>query len=235
MRYLRIILPASIIPALLGYQTGHYPFTLPPLPYDYTSLEPHIDEATMRVHHQGHHLNYVNKLNDALKEHPELQQYSGEELLKNLPKMPKDIRQAIQNNAGGHVNHSFFWQCLAPNTTQMPSKQLLKAITKTFGTFLDFKSKFNEAAKKAFGSGWVWLCYNPSLFSIFSKNRLVIVTTVNQDSPIPQGLIPLLGLDLWEHAYYLKHQNKRDAYIDSWWNVVNWAFVDRSYDLDTRG
>lgn len=225
----------TLIALSLTASADHYPFSLPTLPYGYDALEPYIDAETMAIHHQGHHAKYVDKLNKALESHPDLHLLTLDELLKTVNKLPKDIRQAVQNNAGGHANHSLFWQCMSPSGTQTPSKPLMKAINKSFGSFISFRNQFTQAAQTVFGSGWVWLCYNPSFFSIFSKKKLVIVTTTNQDSPLSQGLIPILGLDLWEHAYYLKYQNKRDNYIESWWNIVNWVFVDWNYTIATQG
>lgn len=194
--------------------------------YAYDALEPHIDTATMQVHYEGHHAGYVKNLNDALKDHPELHLYTLSQLLTMLEKIPNTIRITVQNNAGGHWNHTFFWQCMTPKAKK-PSSKLLKSLKKHFGSFNIFKKQFNEAAKKVFGSGWAWLCYDPH------KSSLVIISTPNQNTPVTGELVPLLGLDVWEHAYYLKHQNKRASYIDAWWNVVNWDFVEENYKKAT--
>ena len=204
------------------YALDHYPFTLLPRGYADSALEPHIDAKTMKVHYEGHHATYVKNLNDALKDHPDFHGYSCKQLLTMLDQLPESIRTTVRNNAGGHENHTFFWNCLTPNKTK-PSNKLLKALKTYFGSFDQFKDKFNEAAKKVFGSGWAWLCLDPR------TNKLSIISTPNQDSPYMNGLIPLLGLDVWEHAYYLKHQNKRASYIDAWWSVVNWPFVEENY------
>jgi Fe-Mn family superoxide dismutase len=213
-----ILLTTSFI-----YSDQRYPFVLEPLEYAFNALEPSIDTATMQVHYEGHHAAYVKNLNEALKSHPELHHYTLSQLLTMPNKIPNDIKTTVRNNAGGHLNHMFFWHCMTPNKNK-PSNKLLKILKKQFGSFDSFKNQFNEAAKKVFGSGWAWLCLN----SI--NNKLVIISTPNQDSPIMQGLIPLLGLDVWEHAYYLKHKNKRASYIDAWWNVVNWSFVEENYN-----
>jgi Fe-Mn family superoxide dismutase len=206
-----------------------YPFWLEPLGYAFNALEPHIDKATMEIHYTGHHAAYVENLNIALKDYPPLQVYTLSQLLTMLDKIPDAIRTTVQNNAGGHMNHTFFWQCMTPKKTK-PSRRLMKRIASMpyFGSFENFKNQFEQAAKKVFGSGWVWLCYDPFL------GEFVIVTTPNQDSPISipekDKLVPLLALDVWEHAYYLKHKNKRASYIDAWWNVVNWPFVEENYN-----
>ncbi|MBY0110015.1 MAG: superoxide dismutase [Candidatus Babeliaceae bacterium] len=204
------------------YPNQHYPFSLDPLGYSFNALEPYIDATTMEVHYTGHHDGYVKNLNDALKDYPELQHYTLGQLLTMLDKIPGIIRTTVQNNAGGHQNHTFFWRCMTPKMNK-PSNKFLKTIKKHFRSFENFKNQFNEAAKKIFGSGWAWLCFDPG------KNRLVIISTSNQNSPITDLLIPLLGLDVWEHAYYLKHKNKRASYIDAWWNVVDWSFVEENY------
>lgn len=202
--------------------TEHYPFSLVPRSYANNALEPYIDEKTMDIHYNGHHATYVKNLNDALKSQAEWQKYSCKQLLIYKDRLPEAIRTVVYNNAGGHENHTFFWNCLTPNKTK-PSNKLLEQIKSSFGSFEAFKDQFNEAAKKVFGSGWAWLCLNPK------KNTLIIVSTKNQDSPITDGLIPLLGLDVWEHAYYLTYQNKRASYIDAFWSVINWPFVEENY------
>lgn len=196
---------------------------LPKLPYNYDALEPFIDAKTMEIHHTKHHQAYLNKLNEALAKHPELENKLLEELLRDLDAVPEDIRGAVRNHGGGHYNHSLFWKTMAS-----PSENLVKeglgprienAILKNFGDFAKFKEQFSNSAATLFGSGWVWLTED--------KGKLSIVTTPNQDNPISKGQRPLLGLDVWEHAYYLKYQNRRPEYIEAWWNVVNWKEVER--------
>ena len=192
------------------------PFEVPDLPYAYDALEPHIDEQTMRIHHDKHHQAYVDKANAAL-EGTEWADKPVEEVLQNLDKLPDDKRTAVRNNGGGHANHSFFWQIMSPDGGGEPDGDLASAIDDAFGGFGDFKSKFAEAGVTRFGSGWAWLVHDGS--------GLAVVSTANQDTPISDGQTPLLGVDVWEHAYYLKYQNKRPDYIEAWWNVVNWGEV----------
>jgi Fe-Mn family superoxide dismutase len=195
-------------------------FELPPLPYDYAALEPSIDEQTMRIHHDKHHGTYVNNLNAALENQPNLQGKSIEELLRDINSVPENIRTAVRNNGGGHANHTMFWEIMAPNAGGQPSGTLAEAINSSFGSFDAFKEQFTKAATTRFGSGWAWLIAN--------DGKLEIISTANQDSPLMEGRVPLLGLDVWEHAYYLKYQNRRPEYINAWWNVVNWnAVADR--------
>ena len=196
-------------------------FELPPLPYPYDALEPYIDARTMEVHHTGHHGAYVRNVNAALEKHPELQNRSIEDLLRNINQIPEDIRTAVRNNGGGHANHSIFWTIMGPNAGGEPSGELAQAINQTFGSFATFKEQFSAAAAGVFGSGWAWLVLN--------NGRLEIVTRPNQDSPYMDGLYPVMGLDVWEHAYYLKYQNRRPEYIANWWNVVNWDAVAQRY------
>ncbi len=191
---------------------------LPPLPYDYSALEPHIDEQTMRIHHDKHHAGYVAKLNAALEKHPELFDWSVEDLLRRLNEVPDDIRTAVRNNGGGHANHTLFWSIMGPGGGGEPSGELADAIKAAFGDFGAFKERLSSAAAGLFGSGWGWL-------SVESGGGLVVETTPNQDSPLSQGRTPILGIDVWEHAYYLKYQNRRPDYIQAWWNVVNWSAV----------
>ena len=191
-------------------------YSVPDLPYDYDALEPHIDEATMRVHHDKHHQAYVDKVNAAL-EGTEWADKPIEDVLKNLSSLPSDKQKAVRNNGGGHYNHSLFWEWLSPNGGGQPGGALAEAIESTFGSFDDFKSKFKDGGVNQFGSGWSWLVHDGS--------GLALVSTANQDSPISDGKTPLLGVDVWEHAYYLKYQNKRPDYIDAFWNVVNWDKV----------
>jgi len=196
---------------------------LPPLPYDFAALEPHIDSQTMQIHHGKHHQAYVNNLNAALEKHTDLQKMSADELLRNLGSVPEDIRPAVRNNGGGHVNHTMFWKMMAPNAGGPPSGRVAEAIKASFGGFDAFKEQFAKAGVSRFGSGWAWLIDN--------NGKLSIESTANQDNPISDGKKPILGIDVWEHAYYLKYQNRRPDYITAWWNVVNWAEVNRLFGL----
>jgi superoxide dismutase, Fe-Mn family len=195
---------------------------LPQLEYKYNALEPYIDETTMTIHHSKHHAAYVNNLNAALENHPELQDKSVEELVKDLESVPADIRTAVRNNGGGHFNHSLFWKLLSPNGGKEKGA-LLEAITAKFGSFDVFKEAFAKAAATRFGSGWAWLVVN-------KDKQLEVVSTANQDTPVSEGLKPVLTLDVWEHAYYLKYQNKRPDYVGAWWSVVNWDFANKLYE-----
>lgn len=194
-------------------------FELPKLPYAYDALEPHIDKETMEIHHTKHHNTYVTKLNDAVKG-TDLENKSIEDVVKNLNSVPDDIRTAVQNNGGGHYNHSLFWELLTPNASE-PSGEVVDAISSTFGSLDKFKEEFAAAAAGRFGSGWAWL--------VVDNGELAIVSTPNQDNPISEGKLPILGLDVWEHAYYLNYQNKRPDYINAFWNVVNWDKVNELY------
>jgi superoxide dismutase, Fe-Mn family len=194
-------------------------FTLPDLPYDFAALEPHIDEQTMRIHHGKHHATYVNNVNAALEKHPELQYDSIEDLMRNFDRVPEDIKTAVRNNGGGHANHSLFWRIMSPNGGGEPTGAVAEAINSGFGGFGDFKEKFANAAKGRFGSGWAWL--------VVADGGVQVTDTANQDSPLMNGQTPILGLDVWEHAYYLNYQNRRPDYIEAWWNVVNWDEVNR--------
>jgi Fe-Mn family superoxide dismutase len=196
--------------------------TLADLPYAHDALEPYIDTLTMQVHHGKHHAAYVNNLNAALEGYPDLQALSLEALLGDLDRMPEAIRTAVRNNGGGHHNHTLFWKLMAPNAGGAPTGTLAEALTATFGAFDVFKSQFEQAAKTRFGSGWAWLVADGS-------GKLQVYSTANQDSPLMQGHTPLLGLDVWEHAYYLHYQNRRPDYITAWWNVVNWAQVGANF------
>jgi len=199
------------------------PFSLPPLPYPYDALEPHIDKLTMEIHHTKHHAGYVNNLNKALESAPELANKSLEELLANhCAIVPENIRTAVRNHGGGHINHSFFWEIMGPNAGGEPRGKIAEAIAQTFGSFEKFKEKFTEAALGRFGSGWAWLVLTP-------ERKLEVYSTANQDSPLMEGKIPILGIDVWEHAYYLKYQNRRADYVQAWWNVVNWAAVEKRF------
>jgi Fe-Mn family superoxide dismutase len=195
------------------------PHSLPPLPYPAAALEPHIDAQTMEIHHGRHHQAYVNNLNAALKNAPELAKKPLDELLANLNSVPENIRTAVRNNGGGHVNHVQFWTLMSPKTTGAPTGAVAEAIKSTFGSFEKFKELFNQAATTRFGSGWAWLSDE--------KGKLVIHSTANQDTPSMEGRRAIMGLDVWEHAYYLKYQNRRPDYINAWWNVVNWDEVNR--------
>ncbi len=197
------------------------PHTLPALPYDFGALEPHIDTQTMQIHHGKHHQAYVNNLNAALDKHPELHEKSLEQLLKDLNSVPEAIRGAVRNNGGGHANHSLFWTLMSPKGGGEPTGPLADAIKKTFGDFAKFKEQFAAAGPGRFGSGWAWLISNNS--------KLEITSTPNQDTPVMEGKTPILGLDVWEHAYYLKYQNKRPDYIAAWWNVVDWNAVAKRF------
>jgi superoxide dismutase, Fe-Mn family len=198
-------------------------FTLPPLPYPHNALEPHIDEQTMRIHHEKHHAAYVNNLNAALESHQDLQQKSLDDLLRNMNSVPEAIRTAVRNNAGGHSNHTFFWEIMRPGGPKEPTGALADAIAKNFGGFAPFKEQFAKACVGRFGSGWGWLTLDKSA-------KLAIESTPNQDSPIMDGKTPVLGCDVWEHAYYLKYQNRRPDYVAAWWNVVNWSEVGKRFD-----
>ncbi len=197
-------------------------FTLPPLPYDYSALEPHIDTQTMQIHHDKHHATYVNNLNAALEGHASLQSASIEEILRNINDVPESIRQAVINNGGGHANHTLFWEIMGPNGGGEPTGALADAINKIFGDLATLKAKVNDAGAKRFGSGWAWLVSD-------KDGNLQVISTANQDSPLMQGLTPLLGVDVWEHAYYLKYQNLRPKYLEAWWNTVNWAEVAKRF------
>jgi Fe-Mn family superoxide dismutase len=202
-----------------GTITSH---EVPALPYAYNALEPHIDEQTMHLHHDKHHAAYVAKLNGAIEKHPELGSKTPEELLRNLNTVPEDVRGAVRNNGGGHVNHTMFWQIMGPNKGGNPTGAIADAITKAFGSFEAFKEKFEAAGANQFGSGWAWLVRTRS-------GELKVTSTPNQDNPISNGEYPVLGNDVWEHAYYLKYQNRRPDYLKAWWNVVNWDEVNKRF------
>ncbi len=195
---------------------------LPNLPYGFDALEPHIDTQTMQIHHGKHHQAYVNNLHAALDKHPELHQKSLDSLLAEINKVPEDIRTAVRNNGGGHANHSMFWTIMSPKGGGEPRAKLGDAIKKTFGDFAKFKEQFTQAAATRFGSGWAWLA--------LSKGKLEIYSTANQDNPLMEGKQPVMGLDVWEHAYYLKYQNRRPDYIAAWWNVANWREIEKRYE-----
>jgi len=198
-------------------------YTVPPLPYDFGALEPHIDAKTMEIHHDKHHAAYVNNLNAALKDHPEHQGKPIEALIADLNALPESIRTAVRNNGGGHANHSFFWQIIGPGGGGEPKGALADAIASELGGFSAFKEAFNKAAATRFGSGWAWLV-------VGKDGKLAVTSTPNQDSPISEGAVPVLGLDVWEHAYYLKYQNRRPDYVAAFWNVINWDEVSSRYE-----
>ncbi|MBT9718940.1 superoxide dismutase [Enterococcus durans] len=196
-------------------------YTLPDLPYAFDALEPYIDEETMHLHHDKHHNTYVTNLNAAIEKYPELGEKSVEELISDMDAIPTDIKTAVQNNGGGHANHSFFWKIMAPNAGGEPTGEIKEAIDEVFGDFATFKEEFKKAAAGRFGSGWAWL--------VLEDGKLVITSTANQDSPLMTGQTPILGLDVWEHAYYLKYKNVRPDYIAAFWNVVNWDEVNKQF------
>lgn len=197
-------------------------YSLPELGYEYNALEPHIDQATMEIHHTKHHQAYINNLKAALEQHKGFENESLESLLQSLDKLPQELYWPVRNNGGGHYNHSLFWKFLSPQGGGQPTGDLLEAINSTFGSFDAFKEQFNKAATTRFGSGWAWLVINQS-------GGLEVVSTANQDTPLSDGKQVLLGLDVWEHAYYLNYQNRRPDYISAWWNVVNWDYVNQRY------
>lgn len=203
-------------------------FEVPPLLYDYNALEPYIDTQTMQLHHDKHHAAYVNNLNAALQGQSQLASWTAEDLLKRINEVPENIRTAVRNNGGGHVNHSMFWLIMKPNGGGEPTGELASAIQQTFGSFDQFKAAFNDAGVKRFGSGWAWL--------VLDRNgNLQVISTANQDSPLMDGMYPVMGNDVWEHAYYLKYQNRRPEYLSAWWNVVNWDEIARRYQQGRSG
>ncbi|EOY2805274.1 superoxide dismutase [Enterococcus faecium] len=197
-------------------------YTLPDLPYSYDALEPYIDEETMHLHHDKHHNTYVTNLNAAIEKYPELGEKTIEELLSDMDAIPTDIKTAVRNNGGGHANHSFFWEIMAPNAGGEPTGEIKEAINEAFGDFSSFKEEFKKAAAGRFGSGWAWL--------VMENGKLAITSTANQDSPLMEGKTPILGLDVWEHAYYLKYKNVRPDYIAAFWNVINWDEVNKRFE-----
>ncbi|EMF0290902.1 superoxide dismutase [Enterococcus faecium] len=197
-------------------------YTLPDLPYAYDALEPYIDEETMHLHHDKHHNTYVTNLNAAIEKYPELGEKTIEELLSDMDAIPTDIKTAVRNNGGGHANHSFFWEIMAPNAGGEPTGEIKEAINEAFGDFSSFKEEFKKAAVGRFGSGWAWL--------VMENGKLAITSTANQDSPLMEGKTPILGLDVWEHAYYLKYKNVRPDYITAFWNVINWDEVNKRFE-----
>jgi Fe-Mn family superoxide dismutase len=203
-------------------------YELPPLPYDYNALEPYIDEETMHLHHDKHHQAYVNNLNAALQGQSQFENMSIDELSRSLNSVPENIRTAVRNNGGGHINHSMFWQIMKPSGGGEPTGDLASAISSTFGSFDQFRAAFNDAGAKRFGSGWAWLV-------IGTDGKLAVTSTANQDSPLIEGLYPVMGNDVWEHAYYLKYQNRRPEYLAAWWNVVNWDEIGKRYAQGMSG
>ncbi|EMW5838281.1 superoxide dismutase [Enterococcus sp. PS01304] len=197
-------------------------YTLPDLPYAYDALEPYIDEETMHLHHDKHHNTYVTNLNAAIEKYPELGEKTIEELLSDMDAIPTDIKTAVRNNGGGHANHSFFWEIMAPNAGGEPTGEIKEAINEAFGDFSSFKEEFKKVAVGRFGSGWAWL--------VMENGKLAITSTANQDSPLMEGKTPILGLDVWEHAYYLKYKNVRPDYIAAFWNVINWDEVNKRFE-----
>jgi superoxide dismutase, Fe-Mn family len=197
-------------------------YELPKLPYAFDALEPHIDARTMEIHHGKHHATYVNTLNGAIEKHPDLASKSVEDLLRGIDQVPEDIRTVVRNHGGGHANHSLFWQVMGPDGGGPPTGALAEALASAFGSFESFKEKLTDAATKRFGSGWGWLTV--------SGGKLEVSSSANQDSPLMEGKTPLLGVDVWEHAYYLNYQNRRPDYLKAWWNVVNWAEVARRFE-----
>jgi superoxide dismutase, Fe-Mn family len=194
---------------------------LPPLPYAFDALEPHIDAKTMEIHHDKHHATYVSKLNEAVGKHPGLEQKSVEDLLRGINEVPEDVRTAVRNHGGGHANHSLFWQVMGPHCGGAPTGELASAIQRDFGSFDSCKEKLTNAAANQFGSGWGWL--------VASGGKLEVIARPNQDSPLMEGKTPLLGVDVWEHAYYLKYQNRRPDYLAAWWNTINWQAVAQRF------
>ncbi|ELR97270.1 superoxide dismutase [Gloeocapsa sp. PCC 73106] len=198
------------------------PFELPPLPYPYDALEPYIDEETMQFHHDKHHAAYIKNLNTAVNKYPELTSQDAESLLRSLNDLPADIRDTVRNNGGGHINHKMFWEIMSPNGEKVPQGKIGVAIAETFGSFEEFKAVFEKSGLSKFGSGWVWLVLD-------QNQQLQVISTANQDSPILTGMYPIMGNDVWEHAYYLNYRNNRAEYLSQWWNVVNWTEVDRRF------
>jgi Fe-Mn family superoxide dismutase len=199
-----------------------YPFELPPLGYPFDALEPSIDAKTMEIHHDKHHAAYTNNLNAALEKHPDWHGREAEDILRDLNQLPEEVRTAVRNNGGGYVNHNYFWRWMQPGGSREPTGRVAEGITQAFGSFDAFKEQFAKAGTGRFGSGWAWLI-------VGDGGQLQITSTPNQDTPIMEGKRPILGLDVWEHAYYLKYQNRRPDYIQAWWNVVNWDEVERFY------
>lgn len=199
------------------------PFKLPPLPYPYEALEPYIDRETMTFHHDKHHGAYIKNLNSAVNKYPDLKNQDVESLLRNLNNLPADIQNTVRNNGGGHLNHQMFWEIMTPDSPKIPEGKIAEAITENFGSFEKFQAAFEKVGLSKFGSGWVWLVMD-------ENQKLQVISTANQDSPILRGMYPIMGNDLWEHAYYLKYRNNRGQYLSQWWNVVNWSEVNRRFE-----
>lgn len=202
---------------------GIAPFLLPPLTYSFSALEPHIDAQTMQLHHDKHHQTYITRLNEAVANYPRLRRMPPEDLIANLRAVPADIREAVKNNGGGHANHTMFWRLMSPQGGGEPTGEIARVIRRNFSSFDNFKQEFNTAGERRFGSGWVWLVRS-------GRGRFQIKSTANQDSPLMDGEFPVMGNDVWEHAYYLKYNNRRADYLKAWWNVVNWEEVNRRLD-----
>ena len=207
--------------------SGGGTFTVPPLPYAYNALEPHIDARTMQFHHDKHHATYVKNLNAALEKYPQLKGKSAEQLLREINSVPEDIRTMVRNNGGGHVNHTMFWNIMSSNGGGEPTGAIASAITQTFGSFEEFKKQFNSSGEKRFGSGWAWLVRTPD-------GKLEVTSTPNQDSPLIEGNYPIMGNDVWEHAYYLTYRNRRADYLNAWWNTVNWDEINKRFSAPPR-
>lgn len=226
-RHFLTVLAASSAMAAWNHSTyfslaASGPFELPPLPYDYDALEPYIDEETMKFHHDKHHAGYTKNLNAAVSKYPELAKISAEDILRNIETVPADVANTIRNNGGGYVNHKMFWEIMSPNGGGEPTGDIAKAINDSFGSFAAFQNQFNQAGSKQFGSGWAWLVLD-------ANQQLKVMGTLNQDSPLMNGMYPVMGNDVWEHAYYLKYRNQRGEYLKNWWNVVNWQEVNQRY------
>jgi Fe-Mn family superoxide dismutase len=213
----------GIAAPIAAKKAGVYPYSLPPLPYSFSALSRSIDAKTMQIHHDKHHQKYVDELNKAVAKVPQLQNRTPQELLRNLGAVPANIRTAVKNNAGGHVNHSMFWQIMSPNGGGQPHGALAQAINRDFGSLAAFQKQFDEAGVKRFGSGWVWL--------VRDSGKLKVITTPNQDNPMIMGLFPIMGNDVWEHAYYLRYQNRRADYLKAWWSVANWPQIEKRYAM----
>lgn len=215
---------STIRPTKFNFFRFTYPFSLPSLPFAPNACEPYLDTETMSIHHDKHHQAYVDNLNKALEKHPELQKYTIEELLTNLAAIPTDIRDAVRNHGGGHFNHTLYWNLITPGGAKAPTTDVAAAIAASFGSFSTFQEAFEKSALGHMGSGWTWLCLN-------KDKKLIILSTLNHDNPISQGIFPILVVDIWEHAYYLKYRNKRGDFVKNWWNVVNWDYVEKLYKM----
>jgi superoxide dismutase, Fe-Mn family len=215
-------LRSTFHPSVVKFFGFTYPYSLPPLPFAPNAREPYLDAETMSIHHDKHHQAYVDNLNKALKDFPDFQNRTIEELLTNLDALPSSIKDAVRNNGGGHFNHSLYWNLIAPGTATTPTPDVAQAIASSFGSFQSFQEQFEKSALGHVGSGWTWLCISPD-------KKLTILSTLNHDTPMARGLFPILVIDIWEHAYYLKYRNKRGDFVKNWWNVVNWDYVEKLY------